>query len=244
MIQSLVLKIAIIDAFFCQGIKVPATIKLMPAQDMTIEKKPYGETCTKGRQFHGNQVLRIFIKNLKTKSKIEITPYKVFLKNGEQDRLALAKALSEIEKSKTDMVIMAIGFMKPDSLPKTLPTLTLAASGASGNGVRNDEKLWPQELTSENLILISHYFSSVTSSKTSLKGHFDPSSLYLNKTKFFVANPTKPEDFSGSSYAVAFAAAKVVSFCSPLKNLDSCLQKITQPLTILTSPLDKNYRTF
>lgn len=240
----LLIKVAIIDAFFCQGISIPSNVVIKPAQDFTKEKAPYTKSCTKDRQFHGNQVLKAFVANLKTKNHIEITPYKVFLKNGEQDNQALALTLKDLEKNKTDLTIMAIGFLKPDALPTTLPTLTFLASGASGNGVRSEMKLWPHELTSENLILISHYFPSVTSSKTSLKGHFDPSSLYLNKTKFFVENPAKTTDFSGSSFAVSLAAAKAVSFCFPLKNLKNCLETITQPLTILSTPSDKNYRTF
>lgn len=244
MISKLLIKIAIIDAFFCQGIKTPSNVTINPAKDFTKEKAPYGKTCTQDRKFHGHQVLTTFLKNLKSTNLIEITPYKVFLKNGEQNNEALAASLKDIKKQRMNLTIMAIGFLKADGLPTKLPTLTFAANGATGNGVRNDSKLWPQELTSENLILISHYFPSVTSSKLAQKGHFDPSSLYLNKTNYFVQNPPHEQEFNGSSYAVSVAAAKVVNFCFPLKNLKNCLNDYTRPLTILSTHSDKNYRTF
>lgn len=242
--NSLILKIAIIDAFFCQGIKTPTNIIIKPAIDFTAEKSPYATPCTNKRQFHGQQVLNNFIKNLKTKNQLEIYPYKVFKKNGDQDPAALTSTLKDIENKKIDVTIMAIGFFHPEVLPQKLPTLTFAASGASGNGVESNSNLWPQELIDDNLILISHYFPSVTSSKSSLKGHFDPSSLYLNKTRFFVKNPPNTHEFSGSSYAVSFAAGKAVSSCSPPKNIKTCLEKITSALTIISKPTGKNYRTF
>lgn len=244
MIAKLLIKVAIIDAFFCQGVKPPHEVIIHPAKDFTKEKAPYEKTCTQDRKFHGHQVLTTFLKNLESTNYIEITPYKVFLKNGEQDNAALAESLKDIKKQGMDLAIMAIGFLKLDGLPSELPTLTFASNGASGNGVRNDSKLWPQELTSENLILISHYFPSVTSGKLTQKGHFDPSSLYLNKTNYFVKNPPHEQEFNGSSYAVSVAAAKVTSFCFPLKNLKKCLADSTRPLTILSTPSDKNYRTF
>ncbi|MFZ4712337.1 MAG: hypothetical protein ACOYL6_01380 [Bacteriovoracaceae bacterium] len=241
------LKVAIVDAFFCRHLK---TKNIIP-KDMTGENDLYGKKCDESRKYHGNKVAREFLKSFKASHPLELYLYKVFTKEGNQDTKALKLALLDIKKNEIDATIMAIGFFNYKDLPQDLPTLTLVAAGASGNGVNGDEMLWPQMLENPNLVLFAHYFPSQASIKTNPKssknifeGHIDPSLMNLNKVNFFIPSPPNPTDLSGSSLATAVGSGMLLRACFPLKNLSDCLKNHTHSLTILNSKLSKNFSTF
>jgi hypothetical protein len=238
-------KVAIIDAFFCQKQSPQTHIQIKKIQDMTEEKNPFGKKCENTRQFHGQKVLSTFLDFYKGQESIEIYLYKVFKKDGTQDTNALNLALKEVSKEKIDLVIMAIGFFEYSSLPKSLSTVTFASSGSAGNGINSSDKLWPQMLEDKKMVLFAHYFDSKSGAKMNpregLKGHIDPSLMYLNKVNFLVSSPSNPSVLSGSSYAVAKASGMILSRCSPLKELEKCLQKESTSITILNSPLSKKF---
>lgn len=238
-------KVAIIDAFFCQNQTHKSKIQIKRILDTTDEKNPFGDKCENTRQFHGNNVLKTIISFYSGRDNIEFYLYKVFRKDGSQDSGALKKALNEISKENIDLIIMAIGFIDHKNLPLTLPAITFVSSGSSGNGINQNDMLWPQMLESKNLFLFAHYFESKSGSKMhpdkGLQGHIDPSLMYLNKVNFLVSSPANPSFLSGSSYAVAKASGIILSRCSSLRELQKCLQKESKPMTILNSTLSKKF---
>lgn len=239
--QAQTLHVGIADAFFCADLKAKnVTITTL---DMTGEKDPYGEKCTKERIHHGDKVARAFLEHYKGSAPLHLHLYKVFKKNGSQDPQALIKTLEDMKKN-VAVAVMAIGFFDQASFPRSLSFPLLAASGAAGNGIKSTDSLWPQKLEIPNLVLFAHFFPSLTGAKKgpkdSLEGHIDPSLMYLDKVDLLIPSPPNDAQLSGSSYAVAVGAARLLTHCSPLKIKD-CLASRLSPIFIKNSPISKNF---
>lgn len=225
------ISIAIVDSDFCPK---PSTnkIHLNKIIDTTSSNK---SKCNPDKiflpRFHGQWVLNEFIKYYVGTEKIIITPIEIFNSDGIQKKEYWDKAISFIQKNKFDYVLTASGLKDESITPRSLPSMWFIAAGQITTSIKISDHLFPQELTSENLVLIGDYHQGNPD-------FYDQSLLYQDKIKYYF--PAGDGEFKGSSRAVAEALSKAISYCG--KKPTTCLEK---KATIKTDPvLKKSFKTF
>lgn len=190
------------------------------------------------RSRHAHFIIENFLKNYR-KPKNEnliLHHFNVFNQQGEQDKALWLEALSELQKLKPDMIIMAVGFKGDFStFPTSLPGITILAAGTEGFGITQQTVLWPQLLKDPQILMVGHFFPSrlghLARRQAQKKGQLGPDLLNKLNTSYFVAEAYKKENLGGSSRACALASAFILNKCKKevlsknIKDIFSCLQQ-------------------
>lgn len=232
-------RIALIDTGFCP---VKSRAVIHPVTDLT-ESVSFKEVCKKpdlkSPRLHGQHVMLEFLKHADLKkTRIEIFPLVVFDKNGNQKKEYWQKALRWVKDHQMDVVVTAAGFLTGSAEQKELagtelPALWFVPSGRIGPGIKESTVLFPQSLApKENLFLIGAYYDG----KMVI---YDQGLLYKDKIDYFF--PSGAGSFTGTSRAVAEAAARALKLCS-VSEMRSCLQK--QSKDYIDGFNQKKIRTF
>lgn len=241
------LKIAVVDTGFCSKralIKsnnhiVKSSRDMTGTNDYNCKKLNSIELNSSGR-FHGQNVLNEFLFYLPEKTKVTIFPLVVFDKKGNQTKDAWKKAITFIEKEKIDLVLTASGFISDEMNLKELPSIWFMPSGRAERLITSKTVLFPQSLApAPNLFIIGAYFDSP-------EVIYDQALLYQDQIDYYF--PSGKKDFSGTSRAVAEAAARALQNCFIEKDIIAahslrlCLLKTSK---ILIDPiLKKEFKTF
>lgn len=217
---SATIKIAFIDTGFCPSSQ--AKIKIHPVVDLTNSVKiDCKKTELKSPRLHGQRVLSEFLQLVDNrKTPMEIYPLIVFDAKGDQKKDYWLKAIDWLKVNKINLVLTAAGYITNAEEIKTmvveLPGIWFVPSGRLSPGVSKSTVLYPQGLApKENLFLIGDYYDG----KVVL---YDQGLLYQDKIDFYF--PSGKGDFTGTSRAVAEAAARALNLCS-LSQLRQCLFK-------------------
>lgn len=241
------LKIAVVDTGFCSE-KVITKSKshiVKASRDMTgtnnysCKKVTTKELKTSGR-FHGQKVLNEFLSYLPKKMKLTVYPLVVYDKKGNQTKEAWKKAIALIEKEKIDIVLTASGFISDEKVVKEIPSIWFVPSGRAERLITAKTALFPQSLAPvPNLFVIGAYFDGP-------QIIYDQALLYQDQIDYYF--PSGKKDFSGTSRAVAEAAAKALQNCFIEKDIIAahslrlCLLKTSK--TLQDPILKKEFRTF
>ncbi len=212
-------KIALIDTGFCPDLLKKSFIH--PVLDLT---NSVTLDCQKpdlnSPRFHGQKVLKEFLKTLNSKTKVELFPLIVFNQRGDQQKEYWIKAIDWIKTQKIDLVLTAAGFLTSESelktLPRELPGVWFVPSGRVGPGIKENAVLFPQHLAglSDSFLIGDYYDGKVVL--------YDNGLLYKDKIDFYF--PSGSGAFTGTSRAVAEASAKALNLCS-VKGMRDCLIK-------------------
>lgn len=217
-----VIRIALIDTGFCpvkkSGVIIHPSIDLTASVSAIDCKRP----DLKSPRMHGQHVLLEFLKHVDLKKiRPEIFPLIVFDLKGNQQKDYWLKAIEWVKTNKIDVVLTAAGFLvKADELKSLsateLPALWFVPSGRIGPGIKEKTDLFPQSMApAKNLFLIGDYYDG----KMII---YDQGLLYKDKIDYFF--PSGTGAFTGTSRAVAEAAAKALKLCS-VSEMRECLQK-------------------
>lgn len=241
------LKVAIVDTGFCSS-KATAKSKthiVKASRDMTgtnnysCKKVTASELKTSGR-FHGQNVLNEFLAFLPKKMKLTIVPLVVYDKKGNQTKEAWKKAIALIEKEKIDVVLTASGFISDSAVVKDLPAIWFVPSGRAERFITTKTVLFPQSLAPvPNLFVIGTYFDGA-------QIIYDQALLYQDQIDYYF--PSGKKGFTGTSRAVAEAAAKTLQNCFIEKDIIAahslrlCLLKTSK--TLKDPILKKEFKTF
>lgn len=216
-------RVAVIDTGFCpESISTKVTIN--PAIDLTNSNKL---NCKKMNlsdlRFHGQQVVLEFLSYLDPKkTKINLFPLIVFDDHGIQKKEYWLRAIHWVKKNNIDIVLTASGFITSEKLVSELPGIWFVPSGRMNPQVKESSQLFPQNLAPKtNLFLIGDYYDGD-------KILYDQSLLYKERIDYFF--PSGGNKFTGTSRAVAEAAAKAINLCS-IQNMRACLKKLSKEFT-------------
>ncbi len=238
---------AVVDTGFCpaEAKTTSKKHKILPAIDLTgapafscknISKKILD---TSGR-FHGQKVLNEFLKHLPKDIEVTIRPLVIYNAKGGQTESAWREAIAYVSKEKLDLVLTASGFIHNEKLEQELPSIWFVPSGRTERGLSATTVLFPQSLAPKpNIFVIGDYFDGA-------QIVYDQALLYQEQIDYYF--PSGQKDFSGTSRAVAEAAAKALKRCFIPKDviaahsLRLCLLKSEK---VLKDPiLKKEFKTF
>jgi hypothetical protein len=231
-------KVLIVDSYFCEHQNQKDRIFYYNIKNFPSKS----EKCLQERAYHGDQVLNTMLKSLKKdKKKISFHLFTIYQNDGTQSKNLVLDLIKLIKDEKFDLGVFATGIYLQENFPE-LKFPHIVAAGSIGNGVTPSMKLWPQSSTNPLMIMVGHYFPSLTGGKMAPKGHLEPGLLHQETIKYYIENPEKSQ-LKGSSYATAYLAGNILNLCN-LNKIEDCLDKRSIPLEILsTSPSAKNYRT-
>lgn len=232
--QIWALNISILDTGFCpkfltknEKIEVLNTIDLTDSVRLECKKEDLLQ-----KRFHGQKVLDTFIKNYHGSNSITITPYIIFDKNKAQAEKYWQKAFSKSIQDKTDIYLIAAGlpYLSELALKNTpLSKIVFIASGTNTKDISKEHKLWPQELskTQSNIYIIGDHYP-----KTKYDNAYVSHDIkyFENATLFFPTSDPVDNQFNGSSYAVSLGAAKILSICSNMRELSTCINEKKKPI--------------
>lgn len=216
-------KIAVIDTGFCPAmIKGARSLTIHPVLDLTqTAHTDCQKPDLKSPRLHGQRVLQEFLTTLKTqKTSYEIFPMVIFDGKGDQKREYWLQAIDRVRDLQVDLVVTAAGLITSKDelklLPTLLPALWFVPSGRIGPGLKETTILFPQALAPQkNLFVIGDYYDG----KMVMS---DAGLLYKDKIDFYF--PSGRGSFTGTSRAVAQAAATALNLCG-LQDMRSCLDK-------------------
>lgn len=216
-------KIALIDTGFCPLKSSQAIVH--PSVDLTQSVVIDCQKISKDSpRLHGQRVMSEFLKFLNVKNQsVEIFPLIIFDQKGLQKKDYWLKAIQWVSDNKIDLVLTAAGFISNaqeiQTLPQTLPAFWFVPSGRIGPGVSAQTILYPQGIAPKaNLVLVGDYYEG----KVILS---DDGLLYKDKIDYYFPNGKAP--FTGTSRAVAEAAARALNACPPA-SMRSCLPKLSK----------------
>lgn len=240
------LKLAVIDTGFCPA-QIKTTSKkhkILPVSDLTGAtaincKKLTQKRIESSPRFHGQKVLKEFIKHLPKDISVSIKPLVVYNAKGDQTESAWRKAIAYVEKEKIDLVLTASGFIYNEKLVQELPAIWFVPSGRAERGLDAKTVLFPQSLAPKpNIFVIGDYFDGG-------QVIYDQALLYQEQIDYYFPSG---KGFSGTSRAVAEAAAKALKRCFLPKDIIAahslrlCLLKHEK---LLKDPiLKKEFKTF
>lgn len=159
-------------------------------------------------RLHGHNVLITLLKDLKPIERIDIYPIIIFNNQSRQTMQAWNKAIDYSLKNKVDYLLLAVGLSIKTKITKKLPVPFFASAPTVGGSINKSSKVWPQDITNSNSILIGSYFSY----KEDI--YANTALLYQNKINFYFKNSQVKESFfKGSSYSVAHAMNKAITIC-------------------------------
>ncbi|OUR97163.1 hypothetical protein A9Q84_12615 [Halobacteriovorax marinus] len=222
------LKIALLDTGFCpELLKTNKFIKIHAPIDLTDSVKLNCAKYSKdNRRFHGQWVLEQFLKELKSKREIEITPFIIFDKNANQAESYWKKAF--LKQADFHLFITAAGlpYKGKANITKKITRPIFVAGATLGKGIRKSSTLWPQvHFNHQQVFTIGSFLE-----KDQVLGSREDYTLLRPKEMkfFFSSGPTK-DHFKGSSRAVATASARAINHCYEVilksKPLSKCLEK-------------------
>lgn len=213
------LKIAIVDSGFCpdkikknKGITINTPLDMTDSVKLNCKALKESDFEKQGR-FHGQLVLKEFLKHLPKKAKVSIHPLVVYNKKGVQTQKAWTKAISWIEKKKVDLVLTASGLLDEAPPAKELPALWFMPSGRIGGEVKKETTLFPQLLAPKpNIFIIGDYFDGK-------KVFYDENLLYQSAIDYYF--PSGENKFSGTSRAVAHGLGRAIEVCALHKKMQA-----------------------
>ncbi|EQC48068.1 hypothetical protein [Bacteriovorax sp. Seq25_V] len=207
--------ITVIDTGFCpQRLKPHKNITILDVTDLTKSLKlDCAKENTRDRRFHGQRVLETLIKNVE--QEIIIEPLIVFDADKRQKEIYWQNAFSTERLKRTDIFLIAAGlpFLKSISLQKIdLKNIVFVASGVQDQWIREEHKLFPQELvkSNKNILIISDYYPK-TKYDTA---YVDKKNKYQEHVSYFFPFKGENDLFTGSSYAVAKALNQALKICN------------------------------
>ncbi len=240
------LKIAILDTGFCLD-------KLSPSKNITIHKsidltKSNNFKCStlkrSDRRLHGNWVLTQFLKEIKNKAPIEITPFIVFDKNAKQDSKSWIEAFKRQEEF--NLFIIAAGIREIKKLESVIIKTPIFVAGATiGRGISYKTILWPQNQFKNPFV---YTIGSYSEPVDELPARPDYTLINPSQMKFFFSAGSAKTSFNGSSLATATAAARSVNHCYKSfikkKGLEDCLKANSKTINILNDTEKIKITTF
>lgn len=220
--------IVFIDTGLCpQSIVKPNTnIKIENALDLTESvdldcNNP--RLLLEGPRYHGQNVVLEFLKYYRPKAgaTLHLYPLIVFNKLGEQKLEYWQRAIDFIKKNNIEIVVSASGLITDDSKIRELPATWFVSAGRITPHIKKETAIFPQNLApKENLLLIGDYFEGA-------HPLYDQGLLNQGKIDYYF--PSGSTHFSGTSRAVAEAAARAINLC-PMNTLRKCLKKISRQM--------------
>lgn len=245
--KSKSLNIAIFDTGFCPNL-LPSSkrISIAPPKDFT-QSNEY--LCQKEQlssfRFHGQWILKYLVTHFHPKEaiKLNIYPYIVFNKNGDQKRSYWELALKQMKQDKIDLSLMAVGLPVPIK-SKALKVLTALANqsqsslfvAAGQKDVRITDKvqLFPQNAKNRLLaILLGNFYPPLAPSE---KGLIPPALLNISSIDYFIKNGHY-DQLRDTSLSVVQGLTIALNDCSLRQvkthlKLRSCLKHLSRPLKI------------
>ena len=247
--------IAIIDSEFCVN-----NINLSPHLKSKIIIHPgpppaplCGKNIPKERWAHGHHVLNLFTQELAKQLPgnliIEIHPYKIFDADGMYTLKDWEDLLRGLMNVPPDLIIMASTYYGSDhsrleESMKNFHGIFLLAAGAKDDTIQNPAFLWPQASKTTQKILFGSYVRYQTpGQKGTPQGQLDTGLFEQNGLDYVVEAPQSSVYPTGSSYAVARAAAFLLGRCPTLEmtSLLRCIGGFSTPTLLKSrpSPLSK-----
>lgn len=202
-------KVAFIDTGFCtQKLPIIKNVKY-------LEQNISSSICSQinPRAWHGQAVLEKFLENIKLNDgeNLQVFLYSVFNKNGEQDILLWQNALKGIERDKVRHTFIALGVPFIQSKKLALPSgYFYVSAGQVGLGIDKEMKLWPHELSNDQLFLVDGWQKNIQGAY-----YQDPLHLYQSKIKFVTIIPAQNinDKIAHTSLALALFAKKSWELC-------------------------------
>ena len=121
------------------------------------------------------------------------------------------RAFSDSNNSNIAIIAAGLPFKGvAPNIPMRMNTI-FVSQGKYGRGIKKDHKLWPQELAKKfsNIIIIGGHYPRTKFDK----GYPDKRALYKREANYYFPDRAENINFTGSSYSVAYAAAKAVNLC-------------------------------
>jgi len=219
------LKLALLDTGFCPSLAlVNPNIIIEPVKDVT-QSNTYKchQNQLAGARFHGQRVLDLFSALYPKEAghkKIVITPIVIFNKDGQQSFTYWNQALKLSQDHA--IILAAAGLRLPEDETKRrqqsskapIPEgIIIVASGRVGPNIPKTTKLFPQELSSlDNMILVGSYHKPLFEKGFALK---DGSLLYREAIDYYFEYSGKlSPTLKGASRALAVGGAKMLEHCA------------------------------
>lgn len=230
------LNIAVLDTGFCPN-QITSTnprIKIQAVTDLTSSVKLDCESPAFNRElprFHGHQLIEEFLKHLVTdKLEINIYPVIIFNAKGLQQKDYWLAGIDWVKKNKIDFVLSASGLITKVAPSKIqLPGVWFVPSGRTSPHIKKGDGLFPQNLApAKNLFLIGSYYQYDVKNDQNVL--YDVGLLYQDKIDYYF--PGGSAQFSGTSRAVAEAAARAINLCpESISKMRVCLKKQSKVLS-------------